>query len=350
MATGPEVRAGLRDAAPSADELSAAPGEPLGPSAGGGGTRVPGWSRADFSALVRRPARWTVVAVALVLLAMLGHLLVTSSSLQWSVVGHWFVNGGILSGLVRTLYLTAAAMVIGIVGGTVLALMRLSKSWVLQSAASVYIWFFRGTPLLVQILFWFNIASFVPRISIGIPFGPSFASASTNALVTTLVAALLGLGLNEAAYMSEIVRAGIVSVDAGQTEAALALGMTKRLTFRRIVLPQAMRIIIPPTGNQTIGMLKGTSLVSVISLPELLYSVQEVYARNFETIPLLVVASLWYLIVTSVLSVGQHFVERRFRRGHERNAKTTLRGRLRSRPQSIDASGNDVEMQTGVHF
>ncbi len=349
MATRPGVRAtDLPGSASALDEASVVSGVATGSGGGAGGASR--WNRADLSALVRKPARWTVVAVALVFLAMLGHLLATSSSLQWSVVGHWFVNGGILAGLVRTLYLTAAAMAIGIVGGTVLALMRLSRSWVLSSAASAYIWFFRGTPLLVQILFWFNIASFVPRISIGVPFGPSFASASTNALVTTLVAALLGLGLNEAAYMSEIVRAGIVSVDAGQTEAALALGMTKRLTYRRIVLPQAMRIIIPPTGNQTIGMLKGTSLVSVISLPELLYSVQEVYARNFETIPLLVVASLWYLIVTSVLSVGQHFVERRFRRGQERDAKTTFRERLRSHQFSTTAPGHDVDIQADVHF
>jgi polar amino acid transport system permease protein len=291
--------------------------------------RLPG--RGDLPRLVRKPARWTLLAVVLVLLAMLGHLLATSSSLQWGVVGHWFVNGGILAGLVRTLYLTALAMTIGIVGGTVLALMRLSKSAVLSLAATAYIWFFRGTPLLVQILFWYNIAAFVPRISIGVPFGPTLISGSTNALVTTLVAATLGLGLNEAAYMSEIVRAGIMSVDARQTEAATALGMTKRLAFRRIVFPQAMRFIIPPTGNQTISMLKGTSLVSVISLPELLYSVQLVYARTFQTIPLLVVACLWYLVVTTVLSVGQHFVERHFGRGESRKRSASFMERMRAR-------------------
>jgi polar amino acid transport system permease protein len=220
--------------------------------------------------------------------------------------------------------------------------MRLSKSLVLSSVASSYIWLFRGTPLLVQLLFWFNVASFVPRLSLGIPFGPSFVSANTNNVVTVLAAAILGLGLNEAAYMSEIVRAGIVSVDAGQGEAALALGMNKRLVFRRIVLPQAMRVIIPPTGNQTIGMLKGTSLVSVISLPELLYSVQLIYARNFETIPLLVVASLWYLIVTTVLSVGQHYVERHFGRGRLRTEVPSVMSRmLRSRrePEYLGPDG-----------
>ncbi|MHB1986431.1 MAG: amino acid ABC transporter permease [Acidimicrobiales bacterium] len=299
-----------------------------------------GLAGGSWGEIVRKPARWTLVAVALVLIAMLVHLLVTSSSLQWRVVGHWFTNGAILAGLVRTLYLTAIAMALGIVGGTVLALMRLSKSIVLSGAASAYIWLFRGTPLLVQILFWFNIASFVPRLSLGIPFGPSFVSFNTNSLVTTLVAAVLGLGLNEAAYMSEIVRAGIVSVDGGQTEAALALGMTKRLAIRRIVLPQAMRVIIPPTGNQTIGMLKGTSLVSIISLPELLYSVQLVYAQNFETIPLLVVASLWYLIVTTVLTIGQYFVERHFGRGRSRSEAEGILARLRGAGRSAQSLGS----------
>ncbi len=294
------------------------------------------------SDLLRKPARFTLAAVALVLLAMLIHLLVTSSSLQWGVVGHYFTSSEVLQGLVRTLYLTAIAMVLGIIGGTVLALMRLSKSPVLSWAASSYLWLFRGTPLLVQILFWFNIASFVPRISLGVPFGPSFASANTNSLVTTLVAAVLGLGLNEAAYMAEIVRAGIVSVDTGQQEAALALGMTKRLAFRRIVLPQAMRVIIPPTGNQTIGMLKGTALVSVISLPELLYSVQLIYAKNFATIPLLVVASLWYLIVTTVLSIGQYFIERKYGRGRTRTEAPTLRQRLRGGRPNVAALGTSV--------
>ena len=278
--------------------------------------------------ILRQSVRWVMVAITVVLLAMLVHLLVTSSSLQWGVVGNYFFSSNVLSGLYRTLYLTLIAMAVGIVGGTILALMRLSKSLVLSTVASSYIWLFRGTPLLVQLLFWFNIASFVPRLSLGIPFGPSFVSTSTNSLITILAAAVLGLGLNEAAYMAEIVRAGIVSVDPGQGEAALALGMPKRLIFRRIVLPQAMRVIIPPTGNQTIGMLKGTSLVSVISLPELLYSVQLIYARNFETIPLLVVASIWYLIVTTILSIGQHYVERHFGRGRTRTEVPSVLSRL----------------------
>jgi polar amino acid transport system permease protein len=314
--------------------------------AAGSGVRSTGADAgaASLRALVRKPARWTTAAVGLVLLAMFVHLLVTSSSLQWSVVGHYFTSSDILIGLVRTLYLTAIAMVLGIVGGTVLALMRLSKSFALSGFAAAYIWLFRGTPLLVQILFWYNIATFVPRLSLGVPFGPRFVSWNTNSLVTTLVAAVLALGLNEAAYMCEIVRAGIVSVDSGQVEAALALGMTRGLAFRRVVLPQAMRVIIPPTGNQTIGMLKGTSLVSVISLPELLYSVQLIYARNFETIPLLVVASLWYLIVTTVLSIGQHFVERYYARGRSRSEPQGLVARLRAAMSALQevGQGGDV--------
>jgi polar amino acid transport system permease protein len=271
------------------------------PLAGRGGARSQGRGRVA--------GRWLVRIVILVLLAQFVHLLLTAKSLQWGVVAHYLTASNILLGLSRTIYLTAVAMVVGITIGTVVAFMRQSRSVLITVTASAYIWFFRGTPLLVQIIFWYNIASFVPRVSLGIPFGPSFVSADVNRLVTPLVAAVLALGLNEGAYMSEIMRAGILSVDAGQTEAALALGMTKKLAMRRIVLRQALRVVIPPTGNQTISMLKGTSLVSVISMAELLYSVQLVYNTTFQTIPLLVVASIWYLVVTTVLSVGQYYLE-----------------------------------------
>ena len=270
------------------------------------------WGRA------RTGGRWVVRVVILVLLAMFVHLLVTTKSLQWGVVGHYMTASNILTGVTRTIYLTIIAMAAGIAIGTVVALMRQSRSALINGTAYAYIWFFRGTPLLVQIIFWYNIASFVPRVSLGIPFGPSFVSADVNHLVTPLVAAVLALGLNEGAYMSEIIRAGILSVDAGQMEAALALGMTKRLAMRRIILRQAMRVVIPPTGNQTISMLKGTSLVSVISMAELLYSVQLIYNTTFQTIPLLVVASIWYLILTTVLSVGQYYVERHLARSGSR--------------------------------
>jgi polar amino acid transport system permease protein len=196
-------------------------------------------------------------------------------------------------------------------------------------AADAYVWLFRGTPLLVQLLFWYNLASFLPKLTLGIPFGPQWLEFDTNTVVTSLVAALLGLGLNEGAYMSEIIRAGIQSVDQGQSEAAAALGMSRRRAMRRIVLPQAMRVIVPPTGNQVISMLKGTSLVSIVAISELLYTVQVIYARTFETIPLLVVACIWYLILTTVLSIGQHYIERYYARGATRNVPDTYLVKLR---------------------
>ena len=181
-------------------------------------------------------------------------------------------------------------------------------------------WFFRGTPVLVQLIFWFNLASLFPEVKLGIPFGgPALAEWQANALITPFLAALLGLGLNEGAYMAEIVRGGILGVDDGQTQAAKALGFTPRQTMRRIVIPQAMRIIIPPTGNQTIGMLKYTSLASVVAVAELLQSAQAIYNRTFETIPLLIVASLWYLILTTVLSIGRTTSSVTTREEHERD-------------------------------
>jgi len=213
--------------------------------------------------------------------------------------------------------------------GGILAVMRLSPSPVLSTISWVYIWFFRGTPVLVQLIFWFNLAALFPELSIGIPFGPTFFSVETNAAITPFVAAILGLGLNEAAYMAEISRAGIQSVDDGQVEAAHALGMRRLLTMRRIILPQAMRVIIPPAGNETIGMLKTTSLVSIVTLPELLYSAQSIYSRTFQTIPLLILASLWYLILTSVLTVGQYYIERHFGKGNARTMPPTAWQRLR---------------------
>ena len=214
------------------------------------GDRDPRGDGAGASGRVRAGGRWLVRIVILVLLAMFVHLLLTAKSLQWGVVANYLTASNIIAGLIRTIYLTVIAMVAGIVIGTIVALMRRSRSALISGTASTYIWFFRGTPLLVQIIFWYNIASFVPRVSLGIPFGPSFVSADVNHLVTPLVAAVLALGLNEGAYMSEIIRAGILSVDPGQMEAALALGMTKRLAMRRIVLRQAMRVVVPPPATR----------------------------------------------------------------------------------------------------
>lgn len=288
-----------------------------------------------LGSIARVSARWAVRLVILVLLAMLVHLLATSKTIEWHVVGHYFTEKSILLGVVRTLELTVIGMAIGVVLGVVLALMRLSGSALLKTAASLFLWFFRGTPLLVQILFWFNLASFIKRISIGIPFGPTFVSWETNSLITPFVAAILALGLNQGAYMCEIVRAGILSVDGGQVEAALTLGMTRARAMRRVVLPQAMRIIIPPTGNHAIALLKDSSLVSVISMTELLYSAQIIYANTFQTIPLLIVVSLWYLLMTTVTSVGQYYLERRFGRGATRHAPVSLYSQVRGNLASL---------------
>ena len=269
---------------------------------------------------VRHPLRWVTVVVVGVLLAMLIHSLVVNPAWRWSYVQGYFTDAQILHGIVVTLELTGLAMGIGIVLGILLAVMRMSPNPVLSTSAWFYTWFFRGTPVLVQLLFWYSFAYLFSNLSIGVPFGPRFHTWDTNSIITPFVAGVLGLGLNEAAYMSEIARAGLLSVNQGQSEAAAALGMSRGLALRRVVLPQAMRVIIPPTGNETISMLKTTSLVIVISLNDLTGAAQNLYNQaTFLQIPLLVVASIWYLIMTSVLSVGQYFLERRFGRGTNRN-------------------------------
>jgi polar amino acid transport system permease protein len=268
-------------------------------------------------------------AVVFLIVAALIRSVVTNERFGWDVVGQYLFSPRVLHGLVVTLELTVVSMVVGLVLGIVLAIMRLSPNPLVSGSSWFYIWLFRGTPVLVQLLFWNFISALYPSIDLGIPFGPSFIHADANSLITPFTAAVLGLGLNEGAYMAEIVRAGILSVDEGQTDAAHALGMTRLKTMRRIVLPQAMRVIIPPTGNETISMLKTSSLVSVIAYTELLYTVQLIYAANYRQIPLLIVASLWYLFVTSILSIGQYFLERRFGRGSARAQPESPLQRLR---------------------
>jgi polar amino acid transport system permease protein len=286
---------------------------------------------ADIRAVpARHPGRWVASAIVLVLLAMLAHLLVTNKNFGWSVVRHYLFNPIVRRGVVTTIELTILAMVIGVFLGIVLAVMRLSKNPVTSWVSWVYIWFFRGTPVLVQIIFWFNINLLIKSFSLGIPFGPTFVSWKVNSLITSFIAAVLALGLNEAAYMAEIVRAGLLSVDEGQTEAAHALGMTRLRTLTRIVLPQAMRVIIPPTGNETISMLKTSSLAYIISVLELLRATESISARNLETIPLLLVASLWYLVMTSVLTGGQFYLERYFARGASRTMPKTPLQKIRA--------------------
>lgn len=238
---------------------------------------------------------------------------------EWGVVGDYMFDPAIMDGLKTTLLLTVVAMTLGIVLGILLAIMRLSTNPVLSGISWAYVWVLRAVPTLVQLIVWFNLGALYPQISLGIPFGPQFITGDANTLISAWTAAILGLGLHEAAYMAEIVRSGIEAVDKGQREAALALGMSRRLLMRRIVLPQALRIIIPPTGNQVIMLLKVTSLVSVIALSDLLYTAQVISARNFLIIPLLMVISIWYLALTSVLMVGQHFLERHMSRSDRGN-------------------------------
>jgi polar amino acid transport system permease protein len=280
---------------------------------------------------VRHPGRWLAAAIVLVVAASIVRAIVTNTGpnkgFEWVWVGHYLFDSRILHGVVATIYITFLAMLIGIILGVVAAIMRLSPNPIVSGASWLYIWFFRGTPLLVQILFWYNLQALFPTISLGIPFGPAFVHTHANSIITTLVAGLLALGLNEGAYMSEIVRAGIISVDEGQTQAAQSLGMSRLQIMRLIVLPQAMRVIIPPTGNETISMLKNTSLLSVISFGELLFAAQTIYDVNYKIIALLIVASIWYLAMTSVLYVGQYFIERRYGRGFSRAERATMRER-----------------------
>ncbi|MEV7005105.1 amino acid ABC transporter permease [Streptosporangium sp. NPDC051022] len=271
------------------------------------------------SGRVQRPRhifRWLFAIALLVFLVQVVSGAITNPAFRWDVVGEYLFNEHILDGLLVTLKLTVICMVIGIVLGIGIALMRMSSNPVLTTLASGYLWLIRGVPTLVQLLFWYFLGAVLPEIGIGIPWGPVFASAETNQVVNQMSAAILGLGLGEAAYMAEIVRGGILSVGRGQSAAAQALGMSRAQTLRRIVLPQAFVVIVPPTGNQVIGMLKWTAAVFVIGLPDLLTSSQMIYGQNFQQIPLLIVVCFWYLLCVSILMLLQRRLERHYGRGY----------------------------------
>ncbi|TAX54497.1 amino acid ABC transporter permease [Rhizobium leguminosarum] len=256
---------------------------------------------------VGRPMRWgqiAIGAIAMSALAFFALVVGQSQSIQWSEIPRYLVDPSILRGVLLTLELTAGAMVFGIMLGCLLALMATSHNLVLKAIAAGFVWWFRGVPLIVQIFFWFNIALFIPQVGVG-----SF-TISINDLVTPALAGFLALGLHEAANMSEIIRGGLIAVDRGQREAATALGLKKTQTFFTVIMPQATRIIVPPTGNQAIGMLKASAIVSVIGMQDLLTQAQAIYARNFLVIELLFVASIWYLAITSIASIGQHYLEK----------------------------------------
>jgi len=268
----------------------------------------------------RRPGQWVGAVLVLVLFAMLVHTLVTNGRFQWDVVGDYFVSGSIMRGLLLTLWLTAAVMSCGFLLGIGLAAMRLSSNPILRTLSFGYVWLVRSVPPLVQLLFWYEIASLYPQLSLGIPFGHEFVTVKTAHLFTGILAAFVGLTVDTAAFSAEIVRGGILSVERGQSEAAEALGLSRGRIFRRIVLPQAMPAIVPSTGNLLIGLLKATSIVSVIAVQDLLYSVQLIYQQNFLIMPLLMVATLWYIILTTVLSAGQYFIERYYARGRRHDS------------------------------
>jgi polar amino acid transport system permease protein len=269
-----------------------------------------------------RPLRIVVGLLILAVVVQIAVFLVTNEKFQWDVVGTYLFDPTVLAGLGTSLFLTVVCMAIASVLGTLLAAGQLSDFFAIRWFCQGYVGVFRGIPPLVQLIFWFNLAYLVPRISLGIPFGPQFISWSSNDVISSLTAAIIGLSLHESAYMSEIVRTGILSVDSGQRDAAAALGFSRRQTFFRIVLPQSMRVIIPPSGSQFISLLKGTSLVSVIAMGDLLRSVQLIYNRTYQVVPMLLVAVIWYLVVVTVLTLIQRRIEGYYGRGYDRAATT----------------------------
>jgi polar amino acid transport system permease protein len=273
---------------------------------------------------LRHPWRWVAAVVIVILVALFVYGAATNDAYRWHVFAEYLFNERIFLGVSNTLQLTIYSMVLAIVLGVVLAVMRLSANPVFRSVSWVYLWIFRGTPIYVQLTFWGLIPTIYQNIQLGVPFGPSLFHLDLQALSIPFLLATLGLALNEAAYMAEIIRAGISSVPEGQLEASTALGMSWGMAMRRTVLPQAMRVIIPPTGNEVISMLKTTSLVTAVPYTLDLYSIatREIAAREFEPVPLLLVAAAWYLAVTSVLMVGQFYLERYYSRGASRKLTT----------------------------
>lgn len=266
---------------------------------------------------LRHPWRWATATCVILAIVFFASAIIGNPELQWQIVGHYLFHPFILRGLCYTVALTAIIMVLASVVGTAVALMMMSPSRLLSTPASAFVWWFRGTPALVQLILWYNLSLIFPKIGLVLPgFGTIFA-VPTNDVMTPLLAAVAALSLHESGYMAEIVRNGLKSVNKGQTEASLCLGISPANTLRRIVLPQAMRVIIPPTGNETINLLKTTSLVSIIAVGDLLYSAQAIYARTFETVPLLIVVTLWYLVVVSLMTIGQSHLERHFARDEE---------------------------------
>ena len=272
---------------------------------------------------VPRPGRWASAVVVAILAAMALHALITNKNFQWPVVAQWLFSASIMQGVLFTIILTVLAMLVGTALAITMAIMRQSVNPVLRWVAMAYIWFFRGTPIYTQLIFWSLLPTLYPTLSFGVPFLGSLwgweITFDTATYFTPFWMAFIGLGLNEGAYLAEIMRAGLLSVPKGQWEAATALGMPRATIFRRIILPQAMRVIVPPIGNETISMLKTTSLVAAIPFTlELTFIARQRGQATFAPVPLLIAAAIWYLVITSLLMWIQSFIEKHFGKGFER--------------------------------
>ncbi|WP_408639274.1 amino acid ABC transporter permease [Nocardia yamanashiensis] len=266
----------------------------------------------------RHPWRWVTGGIALLLVAQFAHGLITNPGWDWSTFAQYITAASVLSALKVTIELTVWGTLLGFFIGIWLAIGRLSKNPVLQAISWTYIWAFRSIPLIVQLLFWFNLAYLYKTLSLGIPFGTEFVTFETNGVIGGFTAAVIGLALHQAAYSAEIIRAGIISVDQGQWEAAKSLGLPWRRQFFTVIAPQAMRGILPNAANEVISLFKGTSIVSTMAIAELFYQVQVIFGRNGRVVPLLMVATVWYIVLTTALSIVQHYIERHFAKGHVR--------------------------------
>lgn len=346
------------DAAMGSDVMSCPSGstphgaDPHGSGIGSGDGPRPGAitavSDAELSRLkvvpAKHPGRVVLAVVVGLLVALVLYSFVTNPRWEWGVVAQWFFAESIIRGLLETLKLTALAGAVGFGLGLVLALMRLSPSSLISSVSWTFSWIFRSTPLLVQLLLWYNLGYLYERVTLGIPLTDvTFVDARTSDLMTPMLAAVLGLGLHQAAYAAELIRGGILSVDQGQLEAASALGIPARDRSLRIVLPQAMRAILPTAFNEIIGLVKGTAIVYVLAHAELFFTVQLIYGRTQQVLPMLLVATVWYIVITSALSIAQYYIERHYSKGAVRTLPPTplqqVRARLaRLRPTPSGAS------------
>lgn len=288
----------------------------------------------------RQPLLWVAVALVALALALFVEQLVTNPVWDWPTFAAYFASRSVMLALVETLKLTLLGVVFGFGLGIALAAMRLSEQRFLNAVAFGFVWVFRSIPLMVQLIFWFNIGYIYGAIKVGVPFGPTFFTIPTNSLLSAMGAAVVGLALHQAAYAAEIIRAGILSVDAGQFDAAEALGIPRARRLFHIVLPQAMPSILPNAANEVVGLFKGTSIVSVLAIPELFYQVQVIYGRNSRVIPLLMVATVWYIILTTLLSVAQHAIEKHYARGRTRG------GRAKNSSNPSSPEGTVGERQT----